>query len=898
MRLLSITVRNYRVHRDLTVTLDPARTLIGGPNESGKSTLAEAAHRALFLRARVTGEAQKSMVSHRHPGHPEVEVSFEVGGHAWRVAKRFSGASGTATLSRQGGETWQQEEAEAKLSELLGVEEVGGGRGVAERAAGQWGHLWVRQGQGGDSPSTHATEQRQSLLARLQEEGGAVAMESDLDSRIAATFSEKAAAIFNLNGKPKANSDLDRANRDLEAAEAALESAREKTSQLRQAAEDHAAADRLISEKTTKLSALDAERSRTEARLEEARQLAHRVELEKRDAEQAASRHQTLRTADRQIAELGEKIQQSSRNLAPQEAATQQSEADIAARKERRDLALGHCRKLDEELRGARARLELAKAWRDRFDFQERHDRLAREQAGVASLRAEVRKIEADLARLPQVTTETLTSLQRLDRERSEAAAALEAMAAGITLRSGSLTVRVGGEALPPGEARVITEETEIEIGDDTRLAITPGGGNNLSEARHRVEECCGQLGEALETLGIASLGEAATFLARRQELAARIDAGNAELRGKKADTVEGDLAAAADALAGALAEVERRSAALADASKPENAPAAGDAVATARSALEALEAGEPRARADADTAERALRVAESSHQRHLQSIAEARTERQNLEVRLRALEETHGTAAERGEKLARLASEASEAAERLSSTGTALAALQPETLQADAERHHRALDLARKALGEAEQRRAVARDILSRDGGGQDPAESLALAEAACESARRHQISAGRKARAVQMLADCFAGEQRALAHQFTRPLAEKVAGYLQQLLGPGTMVDIELNDGRFEKLMVSREGSAFDFDDLSGGTREQVAAAFRLAMAEILAADHDGCLPVVFDDAFTHSDPQRVITLQRMLDLAARRGLQVILLTCAPSDYTGLGAATVTLG
>ena len=49
--------------------------------------------------------------------------------------------------------------------------------------------------------------------------------------------------------------------------------------------------------------------------------------------------------------------------------------------------------------------------------------------------------------------------------------------------------------------------------------------------------------------------------------------------------------------------------------------------------------------------------------------------------------------------------------------------------------------------------------------------------------------------------------------------------------------------------------------------------------------------------DDAFAYSDPDRVQTLQRMLYLAASRGLQVIVLTCAPSDYAALGATHVTL-
>lgn len=77
----------------------------------------------------------------------------------------------------------------------------------------------------------------------------------------------------------------------------------------------------------------------------------------------------------------------------------------------------------------------------------------------------------------------------------------------------------------------------------------------------------------------------------------------------------------------------------------------------------------------------------------------------------------------------------------------------------------------------------------------------------------------------------------------------------------------------------------------------KERRLAAVRLAIAELLAVDHDGSLPIVFDDAFAYSDPDRVSTLQRMLDLGASRGLQVIVLSCNPSDYAGLGARSVVL-
>lgn len=50
-------------------------------------------------------------------------------------------------------------------------------------------------------------------------------------------------------------------------------------------------------------------------------------------------------------------------------------------------------------------------------------------------------------------------------------------------------------------------------------------------------------------------------------------------------------------------------------------------------------------------------------------------------------------------------------------------------------------------------------------------------------------------------------------------------------------------------------------------------------------------GCLPVVFDDAFVNSDPGRIKLLQGMRDLAASKGLQVLVLTCNLSVYAGVG-------
>src|SRR5690349_2051123 len=121
MLIREIAVQNYRVLEDVTVILDSARTVIGGLNESGKSTLIDAAHRALFMRYKTGGEAQLRMISDRG-GQPTVCVKFEAMRKEFSIMKRFSGINGTAVLTEVGGQTLKNDAAESRLAEILGVE--------------------------------------------------------------------------------------------------------------------------------------------------------------------------------------------------------------------------------------------------------------------------------------------------------------------------------------------------------------------------------------------------------------------------------------------------------------------------------------------------------------------------------------------------------------------------------------------------------------------------------------------------------------------------------------------------------------------------------------------------------------------------------------------------------
>ena len=50
---------------------------------------------------------------------------------------------------------------------------------------------------------------------------------------------------------------------------------------------------------------------------------------------------------------------------------------------------------------------------------------------------------------------------------------------------------------------------------------------------------------------------------------------------------------------------------------------------------------------------------------------------------------------------------------------------------------------------------------------------------------------------------------------------------------------------------------------------------------------------LPLVFDDAFTNSDRERLVGPKHMLRRGMEQGIQILLLSCQPQDYRDLDAA-----
>ena len=896
MRLVSLTVRNYRIHQDKTVHFDPALTVIGGPNESGKSTIVEAVHHALFLRSRIGGTVLESMQSQWHPGHPTVELTLESDGSTYTITKQFTGgASAVTTLARAGHDMLRGEEAEEAIHRILEADDVGGGQGVAKRLRLQWAHLWVWQGTAGDDPLPRSNDQ--ATATRLRErlgriDGGSV-LESPLDGTVAQQILDQHAGRTRDDGLPRSGSPLASATTELAAAAAALEAAETTVETLHAAVADVDATTATIADCESSLTSTRTEQERLRARQSEVSQLSIQLAQQEMAADTAATDLHGLVAANAEIvaceqgiAAIADRMMPATEQLAETKEAEKSGNARFAAamksvsgmqKKQAASAGL-------VELHGLCEELERRKTDREGLGGRCRK---------IAELRNEQAAIRGELAALPAVSAEDLAALTKLERSLDGAQATLEAIATRIELIATDCRVVLADRELSVNAGETITAEAELVIGDAVRLRILPGGGRTLTAATQHRDETHATLAVRLSALGIESVDDARRIQPQRQSLAADLAGKQTAIENLGGEKADRDLQLLEESIAVLEGDIARRApdgfvrpvgldAALCRKHEiDEESRLLGDTAAAASAELEAAgrlhtEAVEARVQAE-------------------ESIRKSDDELRTRQGRLGVLVEKHG--GDRQERIRQLETTSSVATVRLTAMRTRLAELQPELIDLEATRLERALEKHADRRRAAETTRQFALARLTSEGTS-DPREDRARAVARTRRAESCHQQASRKAGALQLLSTLFTEKKREVESQFVGPLTNRVAEYLRCLYGADTQVSVEYRDGMFQNLTLARPGfgnSPFHFSQLSGGSREQVSAAYRLAMAEILAEGHDGCLPVVFDDAFVNSDPARIRGLQGLLDLAASRGLQVIVLACNPNDYGTLGAETI---
>ena len=606
----------------------------------------------------------------------------------------------------------------------------------------------------------------------------------------------------------------------------------------------------------------------------------------------------SLETTEESIVELRKRIDELQEALKPKQEELGQAESRIADLRKRAGEADRELQDAQTGTRNARLRRDLAVAYVSVHEKQARLDEIQKRLDRVRALQSDIDGYRSRLSELPEIDRDALEDLQSIESELGQAKAALNAMAAEIEIVAADQAIRVGDQPLEPGGSRTIAETTDVSVGDSVCLRIHPGGGDSLGEARETVRSLNDRLQSALDQHGLESTRRASEVVAAREDLQRKIDGAGSTLEELDPEATEDAHSTAKDELTAAEAEVTRRLENIKDLDAPESLPAAKTLRDAQDESVQDAEGNESSLKATRDALHGQVTELDGQLSALREGIAEDQRALTGSEAQLDLLLQNHGDDATRGEAIEAARVAFADAEQELGKTQKALEELQPTLLTSDRDRLDRSINEANRQREDAQTAKAVSQATLRSDGT-EDPKASLAQAEARLNAAREHLQSVSRKASAIVLLDDLFQEQQQSLADRFSQPLADKITGYLQCLFGPDARAGVTFEDNAFKaiELVRSSQAGAMAFDALSGGTREQVAAAVRLAIAELLAAEHDGSLPIVFDDAFAYSDPERVQVLQRMLDLGATQGLQIIVLTCNPSDYAALGARQVIL-
>jgi DNA repair exonuclease SbcCD ATPase subunit len=145
-------------------------------------------------------------------------------------------------------------------------------------------------------------------------------------------------------------------------------------------------------------------------------------------------------------------------------------------------------------------------------------------------------------------------------------------------------------------------------------------------------------------------------------------------------------------------------------------------------------------------------------------------------------------------------------------------------------------------------------------------------------------------RAEAMRLLRDTLL-DCRAEAVAAVAGPVEAVATQMVQRIAGGRLGRLKLGEAFGPASVVPEiSGEEVSLDAVSGGEREQIYLATRLALAEVLAREERQM--VVLDDVMTFTDAGRMARVLAILEEEAQR-LQIVILTCHPERYQGLERA-----
>ena len=873
----------------------PGLNILSAPNETGKSTLLKAAGRALFDRHTCKDAEMFSLQPVGTELAPRVSVEFGTAEGRFKVEKTFLRAP-TSTLHEHLGGGWQPvaegDEADKRLTRLLQSQHPGKG---ATKAAAHWGmlgYLWMRQGELSAWPEwtgNPAGQLVQSLLVKVEIDP----FIETVRRRMWSAYQEN----FTATGQPKAGGTLREAQEILARVEFDLVRIAAERQRLAADEEEYAR----LSEG---LPDLEAEHAHHRAEAAELQETARRAEVA---AEEVQRRQHALTTAqdhlravqaDRDAAgQHARDLEEARRRLLAAEAAAERAVQEAADRR----VLLADAERAAEAAELALTRLQaegahVARQIRRRRSH-ENVERLTRLLERADAQSRQVQSLERARGELPSVAPGRLQLLQKTEDAIRQRRAQIDALGLTVELTSDAdaAGVRVcadGSEGafldLRAGETGTVraARDLALELPGWGQLRMRSGAAEtrNLDDAVKKDEAT---LRDGLAEHGAGTVAALRDLAARAQ----RIDAEIAAARQALAAILDRDRSP--DALRQGLAAESRGLAILEnELGLPPDAPLPSHAE------LEAAEQDTnvrlEQARTGRETFARQLKkIRETSHE-----AAAAREAAERALIQRRA--DADGLTRQ-GADLLRRYPDGIEAAFEAAALayGEAKYTLQQaqEKLPSDAaslgERNRRAAAAAAQVGAELDAKRRARDELRGRLEwlGAQAlyPRETELLAEQSALTAQLERARA--RGHAARLVHDLIERRKHAATRTVLGPLQERLGARFAEVSGERDR-QIFLDESLRIRGLGRKEADLVAFDELSQGAKEQLLLCLRLVVAEELAATPaGGPQSLVLDDVLVNTDVARQRRVLAVLADAAAGGLQILVCTCHPDRYRGVG-------
>ncbi len=874
MKLIRIRIDDYKGVSSREIEFaDSGITIIQGPNEIGKSSLAEAIGVVFEMKASAGDKHARAIRPVHRDADPHIFIEAMSGPYHFIYEKTFRPRGGSTSLQvlepAAERNNYTADAAHNKANQIL--------QETLDKDL--WDALIIRQG---DMIRISDMKGRVALMAALDAAAGGVAMDRQAESLFEAV-EKKYLEYHTRDGKR--NDVRTKAER---AALAAREHADTLKARLDEADKKTRRADDLqerVLKKRTDYDTAVRDRDKASAQADAVNKATTALANATAERERAVNRRDqaTRREADRD--QLVRDVKE-----AEDEAKTYRDQAASVKTPEESDSDFTDA---VADLEAARSRAEQAEAELTEALADERHFDQCQHRdvlkAAVEAYRVAERDYKAATDELAnnRITDAVLGEIVAAERVRDAARLRLEAEAPRVTLRGlGDATVLVDGEdhAVTAGyeETRTVEESFELTVPNHIQVRIEARISDELLDRRADAED---RLRDVLDRYNVDSAA-AADVLAEKRRRAAetRTRAQRDMARSLGEDGIDASVAR--------LRELEetivRHQAERSDSPFPADREAAAERRRQAGSARQDAQSALAAAQARHD-AEREARSERALQQRAMEERATlAETVRQRLAERLQEAEQAEPTA-----DLAAATREAvlqyDSAEQAVRDAEAALAALNPERTTHTLETLTEAVDALAKGLEQdARELGQLTGELLVRGETGLFDEAQDTERDATEAEERRDRIE--HAAAAARLLYETMRRHRAAARREYTEPLKKKVEELGRWVTNES--FSVELDDETLSIKTRTQDGVTVPFDSLSGGTREQLSLIFRAACSMIVS-EAEG-MPLILDDVLGYTDPDRLKMMNSVLAHAAR-GCQILVFTCVPERYAFVGRAKI---